>query len=206
VLYNVFEILTFFKDLIFSWFLYIFYTLAFVFLKFIHFFSNLIAAEVIPTAQYKTNSVNIPFKSNVNYNAMTRSVTLKTKNDLLLSSLYLQKVIKYLHLTNMSDFNVLNNNINNNFLDLYYIFHNRFVDLNYILFFMNNNKFNNTPINTHPFSNKEKLFYKCINKQQLVKVNYYVLNSNILKSLPFLFQNEFKNSIKQNLNLGKENK
>ena len=148
----------------------------------------------------------MPLKSSTNYNTITKSAALKTKNDLLISSLYLQKVIKYLHLTNMSDLHVVNNNINKNFLDLHYIFQNKFVDLNYILFFMNNNKFNVTLINTHLFSNKEKLFYKCVNKRQLVKVNYYVLNSNVLKSLPFLFQNEFKNSIKQNLNLGKENK
>jgi len=75
-----------------------------------------------------------------------------------------------------------------------------------MLFFMNKSRFNITPVNSSPFLNKEVLFYECLDGNQLTKTNYHLLDVNALKSLPFTIQNEFKNVIKQNLNLGKENK
>jgi hypothetical protein len=71
---------------------------------------------------------------------------------------------------------------------------------------MNKSRFNITPVNSSPFLNKEVLFYECLDGNQLTKTNYHLLDVNALKSLPFTIQNEFKNVIKQNLNLGKENK
>lgn len=163
-------------------------------------------AEALPGIKKKLNYTSIQTTGSTNYNIVTKGTLLKTKDNLLLSSLYLQKVTKYLHYVNLSDLDITNNNVNNTFLNLHYTFQNKLIGLNYVLFFMNNNKFNVIDNNTLPFLNKEKRFYKCVNTQQLTKTNYYLLDSNTLKSLTFLFQNEFNNTIKQNLNLGKENK
>lgn len=106
----------------------------------------------------------------------------------------------------MTDVTSINTNKNNGFLNLNHTFQNKLIGLNYTLFFMNSTKFNVTGIDISSFSSKEKFFYECVEKKQLMKTNYYLLNSNVLKSLPFFFQNELKATIKSNLNLGKENK
>jgi hypothetical protein len=106
----------------------------------------------------------------------------------------------------MSDTTITKLNLGTNFLSLYQIFQNKLADVNYVLFFANVNKYNVKSAVPFTFSNKENLFYDCVNSKQLAKTNYYILDVNTLKSLPFSIQNEFKNATKQNLNLGKENK
>lgn len=143
---------------------------------------------------------------NTGINLKANGTSSKTKDDLLVSSLYLQKVTKYLHLVSMSDTPVTKLNLGTNFLSLYQIFQNKLTDINYVLFFTNSNKYNVKSTVSLTFSSKENLFYECVNSKQLAKTNYYILDVNTLKSLPFSIQNEFKNVTKQNLNLGKENK
>lgn len=205
VLYSIIEFLTYLKDLIFSWILSIFYTLSLIFLRLIHFFSKSVLTEIIPEVQKKANYTNTQIKL-TSHNVLTNGAFSDSKSNLLLSSLYLQKVTKYLHLVSMSDANITAINTNSNFLNLYQTFQNKLINLNYMLFFMNKSRFNITPVNSSPFLNKEVLFYECLDGNQLTKTNYHLLDINALKSLPFTIQNEFKNVIKQNLNLGKENK
>jgi hypothetical protein len=114
---------------------------------------------------------------------------------------------KYLHLINVSDLNLDHTlYLNTNFLTLYKIFQGELKDLNFMLFFSSNNKFNLKSINSNTFSSKESLFYKCVEEEKLLNSHSYILNANMLKSLPFVFQKEFNTVIKRNLTLGKENK
>ena len=205
VLYSIVESLTYLKDFTFSWILSIFYTLSLVSLRLIHFFSKSVLTEIIPEVQKKANYSNTQIRLNSN-NVLTNGASSKAKESLLLSSLYLQKVTKYLHLVSMSDVNITTTNSNSNFLNLYQTFQNKLINTNYMLFFMNSSRFNIIPVSSPAFLNKEKLFYECLSSDQLTKTNYHLLDVNTLKSLPFTAQNEFKNVIKQNLNLGKENK
>lgn len=205
-LYNVIEIMTFLKDLVSSWFLSIFYTLSIISLRLTHFFSKSILTDLTLGFQKKPNYLSPQPRSNTRYGLLTQSTSVKTNDSILLSSLYLQKVTKYLHLVNMTDVTSINTNKNNGFLNLNHTFQNKLIGLNYTLFFMNSTKFNVTGTDISSFSSKEKFFYECVEKKQLMKTNYYLLNSNVLKSLPFFFQNELKATIKSNLNLGKENK
>jgi hypothetical protein len=128
-------------------------------------------------------------------------------NNLLLKSLYLQKMSKYLHLVNTSDLNLdYTLCLNTNHLTLYKVFQCELKDLNFMLFFSINNKFNIKSASTFTFSDKESLFYKCVNNDKLTNTQSYILNTNILRTLPFVFQKEFNTIIKCNLTLGKENK
>jgi hypothetical protein len=57
-------------------------------------------------------------------------------NNLLLKSLYLQKMSKYLHLVNTSDLNLdYTLCLNTNYLTLYKVFQCELKDLNFMLFF-----------------------------------------------------------------------
>ena len=143
------------------------------------------------------------FNFNVNTSGVFNSHTL-------LSSLYLQKLVKYLHLTNINDtqINLYMNTQNMNLLSLYSIFKNNNMFINYYLFFTSKNNFNLSDLSnvSNNFTNKDKLYYECVNHTSLFNTHFFKLNSNHLKSLSFLHQNEFKKVIKQNLNLGKENR
>ena len=81
----------------------------------------------------------------------------------------------------------------------YYIF-------NYILYFNTRNRYNLMKKTTNRFFNKDVVFYECVKDTRLNNVHFYNLNYNIMKSLSFMQQKEFKNSIGQNLNIGKENR
>jgi hypothetical protein len=184
----------------------VFYATSIIFLRLSHFFSKSVLTEIISGGQKKSVYTNMQRKLSTGVNLQVKGVSSKTKDDLLVSSLYLQKVTKYLHLVSMSDTTITKLNLGTNFLSLYQIFQNKLADVNYVLFFTNVNKYNVKPAVPFTFSNKENLFYDCVNSKQLAKTNYYTLDVNTLKSLPFSIQNEFKNVTKQNLNLGKENK
>jgi hypothetical protein len=127
--------------------------------------------------------------------------------NLLLKSLYLQKMSKYLHLINTSDLTLDPTlNLNTGYSTLYNIFRGELAGLNFMLFFSTNSKYNLKSINGSTFRNKELLFLKCIDDNKLMNSHSYILNANILKKLPFTFQKEFNAIIKRNLTLGKENK
>ena len=129
-------------------------------------------------------------------------------NNLLLSSLYLQKMTKYLHLINMSDLNL--NHIptftGSNFLNFYQAFQSDLKHLNLVLFLSTKSTYNLSQDNGFNFYNKDSFFHKCVTNSKVNKAHSYILDARLLKQLPFLFQKEFTNIIKRNLELGKENK
>ena len=126
---------------------------------------------------------------------------------ILLPSLYLQKLVKYLHLVATNDVRITSREESGlNFISLYSTLKNDVSGVNYFIYFSNKNKFNNNNSSLYLFQNKDKSFYECISSDKIFNVKFYKLNNNILKSLPFMFQKEFKNVISQNLNLGKENR
>jgi hypothetical protein len=160
--------------------------------------------EILPKDNLKTPTVYRQLDSLVNYSPKTQGVG---DNGLLLKSLYLQKMSKYLHLTNTSDLNLDHTlSLNTNYLYLYNTFRGELKDLNFMIFFSVNNKFNLKPATTFTTLNRESLFYRCINNEKLISSRSYILNANVLRTLPFIFQKEFNKVIKRNLTLGKENK
>ena len=149
---------------------------------------------------YKENYKSV----NTNFNVGT---SIASNSDVLLPSLYLQKLVKYLHLVTSNDNKLSSREVSDlDFLNLYSILKNDASNINYFIFFSNKHKFNNIVKSMPFFQNKEKLFYDCVDNDKATNVKFYKLNNNILKSLPFMFQKEFKNIISQNLNLGKENR
>ena len=180
------------------------YTLSFFFLKLTHFFTKNLLVEILPKDNLETSIVYRHLGSLINYSPKMQGVG---DNNLLLKSLYLQKMSKYLHLTNTSDLNLDHTlSLNTNYLYLYNTFHVELKDLNFMIFFSVNNKFNLKPATNSITLNKESLFYRCIDNEKLISSRSYILNTNILRTLPFTFQKEFNTVIKRNLTLGKENK
>jgi hypothetical protein len=170
----------------------------------IHFFTKSLLIDIVPETKTPAPSI---YKSIDNLTHCSPKTQGANNSGLLLTSLYLQKMTKYLHLVNVSDLNLDHTlNLNTNFLTLYKIFQGELKDLNFMLFFSSNNKFNLKSINSNTFSSKESLFYKCVEEEKLLNSHSYILNANMLKSLPFVFQKEFNTVIKRNLTLGKENK
>jgi hypothetical protein len=194
----------YFKDLLASWLLFTFYTVAFIFLKFTLIFTKSAQSRVLPntntTLTQKDNYKNV----NVNFSV---NVSGTNDNSILLSSLYLQKLVKYLHLVTSNDLKIASKEGSIfNFVNFYSMLKNDVSNVNYFIFFSNRNKFNNNISSQHLFQSKDKSFYECVDSNKIFNVKFYKLNNNILKSLPFMFQKEFKNVISQNLNLGKENR
>jgi hypothetical protein len=141
---------------------------------------------------------------NTDFNVSTSGAS---STDVLLPSLYLQKLVKYLHLVTSNDTKLSSREVSNlDFINLYNTLKNDASSINYFIFFSNKHKFNNSLKNASFFQNKEKSFYDCVDNDKATNIKFYKLNNNILKSLPFMFQKEFKNIISQNLNLGKENR
>jgi hypothetical protein len=160
--------------------------------------------EILPKDNSETPAVYKRLSSLVNYSPKTQGID---DSSLLLKSLYLQKMSKYLHLTKTSDLDLDHTlNLNTNCLHLYNTFSGELKDLNFMIFFVVNNKFNLKPSVTFTTLNKESLFYRCIENEKLISSRSYILNANVLRTLPFVFQKEFNTIIKRNLTLGKENK
>ena len=204
LIFNVNELFFYIKDLVSSWILFVFYTLSFIFLKVTLVFTKNVQSSVLPSRAtstlYKENYKSV----NTNFNVGT---SIASNSDVLLPSLYLQKLVKYLHLVTSNDNKLSSREVSDlDFLNLYSILKNDASNINYFIFFSNKHKFNNIVKSMPFFQNKEKLFYDCVDNDKATNVKFYKLNNNILKSLPFMFQKEFKNIISQNLNLGKENR
>jgi hypothetical protein len=141
---------------------------------------------------------------NANFNVNASGIS---DTGVLLPSLYLQKLVKYLHLITINDIKATSREVSSlNCINLYSMLKNDVSNVNYFIFFSNKNKFNSAPGNLDLFQSKDKSFYECVDSNKIFNVKFYKLNNNILKSLPFMFQKEFKNVISQNLNLGKENR
>ena len=207
-IFNFNELLFYIKDLISSWALFFFYTISLTFLKITFVFTKNFQSGVL----YNTNTLenkNKFFTKSKNNNTLDFSISTSSSDnsDVLLSSLYLQKVIKYLHLSSANDQNVSTScSSDSRFLNLYNVFKGDVNNVDYLIFFTNKNKFNLRNGELGNFTNKDKLFYDCVNESQIFNVRHFKLNNNILKSLPFMFQKEFNSVIKQNLNLGRENR
>ena len=204
LIFNLNELFFYFKDLLASWLLFTFYTVSFIFLKFTLIFTKSAQSRVLPntntTLTQKDNYKNV----NVNFSV---NVSGTNDNSILLSSLYLQKLVKYLHLVTSNDLKIASKEGSIfNFVNFYSMLKNDVSNVNYFIFFSNRNKFNNNISSQHLFQSKDKSFYECVDSNKIFNVKFYKLNNNILKSLPFMFQKEFKNVISQNLNLGKENR
>jgi hypothetical protein len=180
------------------------YTTSFIFIKVIHFFTKTILIDIIPKEINQVPVVNKKTSHLIQSSPKTQGLN---NGGLLLTSLYLQKMSKYLHLVNISDINLdYTTSTSTNFLSLYKTFQGELKDLNFMLFFSTSNKFNLKPNYTSSFSSKESLFYKCVDSDKLMNSHSYVLKSSTLRPLPFLFQKEFNTVINRNLTLGKENK
>ena len=180
------------------------YTIFFFFFKLTHFFTKNLLVEILSKDNLKTPTVHKSLDTLTSYPPKTQGVG---DNSFLLRSLYLQKMSKYLHLTNTSDLNLDHAlSLNTNHLHLYNTFRGELKDLNFMIFFSVNKKFNLKPTVSCTTLNKESLFYRCINDEKLMSSRSYILNANILRTLPFIFQKEFNIIIKRNLTLGKENK
>ena len=212
-IFNLTELIFYLKDLVFSWLLFLFYSVSLLVMKIMFFFTKYFQYDLLFLKDQSlkvSNSKKNIFKNtrkSFNFNVNTPGVF---NSHTLLSSLYLQKLVKYLHLTNINDtqINLHMNTQNINLLSLYSIFKDNNMFVNYYLFFTSKNNFNlnDLPNLSSNFTNKDKLYYECVNNSNLFNTHFFKLNSNHLKSLSFLHQNEFKKVIKQNLNLGKENR
>ena len=204
IIYNAFEVIFYLKDITTSWVLFLVYTVSFLFIKIVYFFTKTLLIDIIPKDMNSPQVITK--KTNHLIQSSPKTQGLKD-NGLLLTSLYLQKMSKYLHLTNMSDTNLDYTALNSSrFLSLYKTFQGELRDLNFMLFFSTSNKFNLKPNSSLLFSSKESLFYKCVDSDKLLNSHSYVLKASLLRSLPFLFQKEFNTVINRNLTLGKENK
>lgn len=207
-IFNINELFFYIKDLISSWVLFFFYTISLIFLKITFILTKNFQSGVLYSTS-TLNSKNKFFNKSSDNSTLDFSVSTTNSNnsDVLLSSLYLQKVIKYLHLSSVNDHNVSTSCSSDlRFLNLYNIFKGDVNNVDYLIFFTNKNKFNLSSNKLGNFTNKDKLFYDCVNESQIFNVRHFKLNNNILKSLPFMFQKEFNAVIRQNLNLGRENR
>jgi hypothetical protein len=176
----------------------------FFFLKLIHFLTKNLLVDILPKTNLTTPSVYKRVDGLINCSPKMQGVN---NEGLLLTSLYLQKMSKYLHLINTSDLTLNHaSNLNTSHLTLYNVFQSELTDVNFMLFFSTSNKYNLKSTNNSTFLNKESLFLKCIDNNKLMNSHSYVLNANILRTLPFTFQKEFNTIVKRNLTLGKENK
>jgi hypothetical protein len=203
LIFNLNELFFYFKDLVSSWLLFTFYTTSFIFLKLTLIFTKSAQTKVLPVS----DTVLIQKEDHRNLTT-TFNVNAAGTNDtgVLLPSLYLQKLVKYLHLVATNDVKITSReDSSSNFISFYSMLKNDVSSVNYFIFFSNKNKFNNDR-DLGLFQSKDKSFYECIDSNKIFNVKFYKLNNNILKSLPFMFQKEFKNVITQNLNLGKENR
>lgn len=204
LIFNLNELFFYFKDLLTSWLLFILYTMSFIFLKFTLIFTKNTQTKILHTNNVILSRQEDYKNSNVNFN-----LNASGTNDvgILLPSLYLQKLVKYLHLITINDVRAVSQEVSSlNFVNFYSMLKNDVSNVNYFIFFSNKSKFNSRSRNLDLFQSKDKSFYDCVDSNKIFNVKFYKLNNNILKSLPFMFQKEFKHVVSQNLNLGKENR
>ena len=178
--------------------------MSFIFLKFTLIFTKNTQTKILHTNNVILSRQEDYKNSNLNFN-----LNASGTNDvgILLPSLYLQKLVKYLHLITINDVRAVSQEVSSlNFVNFYSMLKNDVSNVNYFIFFSNKSKFNSRSRNLDLFQSKDKSFYDCVDSNKIFNVKFYKLNNNILKSLPFMFQKEFKHVVSQNLNLGKENR
>jgi hypothetical protein len=208
LIFNLVELISYLKDFLTSWFLFFLYTISFSFLKLAWITTKQLNIDIIYSNKnyQKTTKSFGNFYKNIN-NTYNIKTTSSLNNELLISSLYLQKVLKYLHLVNISDTPLYElNKYNSNLINFCSIFQKDSKNLNYILYFNNKNRYNLIEHTHARFFDKDVLFYNCVKNTDLTNTHFYNLNYNIIRSLKFIHQKEFKNAINRNLNIGKENR
>jgi hypothetical protein len=179
------------------------YTFSFCFLKLTYILTKNIYSELLPQAPSSTFSRKKIYKPIISNNQPNKLIS----QEVLLCSLYLQKVLKYLHLININDTNY----VPLTDADLTCTYFHAFPSYNlenivYTLFFNNRYKYclgNNIQ---ERFFNKDIFYSKSFSALKANVNHTFELNLNVLQSFNFLTQKEFQAVIKKNLNLSRENR
>ena len=107
--------------------------------------------------------------------------------------------INYLFLVN--DFYTKHNSI-----DLINMFLDKPLLIQYVFYVNGKNKYNLTNTDFTKFSNKDNLFYNCLEYKNTFKTHQYVFDIKTLKTLSTTIQHEVDLIITKNLDKGKENR
>ena len=209
LVFTVAEFIGFLKDTLCSWVYFLIYTTSFMFLKSIYLLAKKFHMSLVPTATKKSvTDAAVLGNRQTPWLQAKGTGTPTTTNEILLLSLYLQKVVKYLHLTNMTDTQISKlYSTEHDFTRLYHSLQINGVYTNHFLFFVLNQQYNLvTKTMNNRFSNRDNLFYEPLDNSTLNNIRTLEVNTNWIKSLNFKHQKEFLKIINQNLNIGKENR
>jgi hypothetical protein len=209
LVFTVGEFIGFLKDTLSSWIYFIIYTTSFIFLKIIYFLSKKFHMSLVPSVTKKSaTDAAILGNRQTTWLQAKGTGTPATANEILILSLYLQKVVKYLHLTNITDMQISRlYSTEHDFTRLYHSLQINRTYTNHFLFFVLNQKYNLvTKTMNNRFSSRDHLFYEPLDNSTLNNIRTLEVNTNWIKSLTFKHQKEFLKIINQNLNIGKENR
>jgi hypothetical protein len=172
-------------------------------LKLTYFITKKVSGELLPQRRI-THTLHRQFSK---FNIETPPTKMLISNEVLLSSLYLQKVLKYLHLANLNDISLLPlSDLDSTCLYACSFPNANIENITYTLFFTNRTKYTlRSPI-LKQFFNKDKLYYKCFSNLRIHTNHTLEIQSSILQSLNFLKQKEFQLILKKNLDLSRENR
>lgn len=203
LIFNLSEFILYLQDLLTSWSFFTLYTLSFCFLKLTYIFTKNVSSGLLPQMTTPT----FPKKRFYKLTTSNSPASKLTSQEVLLSSLYLQKVLKYLHLVNLNDTHFMSVTD----WDLTCTYFQSFPSYNienivYTLFFNNRYKYDLHNNISKKFVNKDTLYLKSIPNFKTNTNHTFELNLNILQFCNFLTQKEFQLIVKKNLNLSRENR
>lgn len=127
--------------------------------------------------------------------------------EILLSSLYLQKLLKYLHLVNLTDINLTPlSDVDLTCMYSYSLPYQNIENITYTLFFNNRLKYSLRSDTLKRFFDKDKLYCRCFPETKINLNHTLEIQSLLLQSFDFLKQKEFQLILKKNLDLSRENR
>jgi hypothetical protein len=136
-------------------------------------------------------------------------IQLKTfvPQEILLTSLYLQKLLKYLHLTNLTDINLTPlSDIDLTYIYFYSLPYQNIENITYTLFFNNRFKYSLRNNTLKQFFDKDKFYCRCFSETKINLNHTLEVQSLLFQSFDFLKQKEFQLMLKKNLDLSRENR